>query len=198
MRFHHVSGAVTILATCMGCAHTGGSDYFPMDQASKWEYTEYITTAYRTNQSTSVHHIEGREEVNGTIYDRLVDESDAAETLEPNVVYFRKTKDGIFLIDDADDDRNEYLYLPFPLDVGDRWTTKTVQGEVTYRVEACEDVALASVTYEDCLKVAFDGTQGSIPFSGYVYYAKGVGLVRQVVLKSGEPFYELILRRHDP
>ncbi len=184
---YHISLLVLFpfLITAQGCAQPEGSEYFPMSDDSRWEYTlEYMTRPAGVQQASTVRRVDGQHRIDGESYYKFVTVVSGFPGTDPEIRYYRKTNEGIFVRWSEESD--EYLETPFPLTVGNEWTVGFSEGgeegtlQLKYKLEAIETVVFAEHSYEDCLKISFVVEKEGHRVEVTSFYARGVGLVRQV------------------
>ena len=168
-----------MIATASACAQTGGKNYFPLADDSKWEYTGRLYSPTGEFDVPASIHIEGETIIRGKRYLKYVIASDlSAVTKSPRrseeVRYYRVTQDGIYFLLGKDTEGNELLEMPLPIPTGVSWLSGTSE----VRAEHAGTVKAGEREYADCLKVTYKGAIG-IRRTEY-YLAPGVGIVKAV------------------
>lgn len=167
---------VAVFLVLSACAKQQGEEYFPKaSNGALWAYVFLYDSPKGTHKGNIGVRIDGEETIHGKKYYREV--TVVLGNPEPEICYKRRAKEGIYRIDGKHKDQPEYLVTPFPLKVGDTWTVEAPDGRTTYRAENIEPVKVPNRTYENCLKVSFQGMRGSVHCDGTYYLAPGVGEV---------------------
>jgi len=189
--------AICILALITACSkEQPGEIYFPKgSEGAKWEYGVRYSTPQGAQMGSMVIRIEGEETINGKKYYRQVTDIAGVPGAKSKLNFNRRSKEGIYKIDQASQNHAEILMTPFPLKVGDTWTTRSAAGTTTYKAEKVESVELQKTRYTECLKVSFTGEMGPKRFEGFSYFAPKIGEVYSLV-DMGEVKIDYALINH--
>lgn len=152
-------------------------DYFPVKVGMTREYNFHLVSPEKELQGTAVMRVEGTERINEKPYFKIVYVHSGMPGAESQVYYYRKAKEGYYLIEGNNRSFPEYLDVKLPLKPGEKWQANTPLGRVEYGVERFEDVMVNDSTYNDCAKM----TMKSESISSDSYLAPGIGIVKQVV-----------------
>ena len=175
---------IAVLLVLSACAKQKGEEYFPeASNGALWEYVFNYDSPTGSQKGNIGIRIDGEETINGKKYYKEV--TIILGNLNPEICYKRKTKEGIYRIDDKHKDQPEYLLTPFPLKVGNTWTVKTPDGITHYQAQKIVPVEVPNRKYENCLRISFQGNRGSVHCDGISYLAPGIGEVLYVQ-KTGE------------
>ena len=195
----HVGLLVICLVTVgVACSGDSGPDWFPLAEDMRWEYALQLTRPYKasasgllTSQVTGVEYIDGEDYLTVATY------FTGLRIREPRIDHYRKTSDGIYQVRESRRGAGEFLAYPLTLEVGRTWQVQSAGMDLLYRVEGIESVPLPTRTYDDCLKISFEGTLDGVDLDGTTYLAPDVGMVYQVEhgpdLKA-----EILLMRYSP
>ena len=177
---------VTLLM--IGCSGQDGKTYFPLRETSTWEYTtEYLISAgWRGSHASTgrtVVRIDGMETINGKKYYKVVSVTTGIPGVEPEINYYRKTSDGIYIVSQRYRDLPEQLYFPASIEIGTTWNVQNPESDFRYLIKDIADAELIDQKYANCLKIELNGTVydeelGSMRVNGVSYYAPSVGLVK--------------------
>ncbi len=185
MRFRGVLGlmvlsAVASTAMAQDAKTLGKSEYFPLAVGTSWEY--------KTSEGKVVSQIVKHEEIGGVMCARLeATTTDNKKTSE----YLRITNDGVYRVQANDQNITPPLrFLKLPLKSGDKWQVeskvlgKTLKGEF---VVSTGEVNVPAGKYSDVIICkADDFTVDGQNLSHTYYFAKGVGIVKQVIKFAGQ------------
>jgi hypothetical protein len=184
---------IILLFFMPACSKPEGQEYLAIKNEKEYSI-EGVVPLVGVVKGKMVTRTEGRETINGKEYDKTVAAYSGLPGAESSIEYSRNTPEGVFTIDGKHKNSPEYLSYPFPLSVGTTWTKQEPEGPVQCRVESIETAQLFDKKYENCLKVSFK-RQGSEPYEGYEYLAKGIGTVKSVIKRRGLTF-ELVLQSY--
>jgi hypothetical protein len=152
--------------------------YFPKtSKGAQWEYGLRYSTPSGVQMGAMLIRIGDDETINGKTYYKQITLTKGIPGPETHVSYNRRTKEGIYKIDENTSDKHEYLTTPFPVKVGSTWTAKTSNGQTQYIAEKLETIELNNKKYVNCLKVSFQAEKGLQHFVGVSYFAPGIGEV---------------------
>lgn len=124
--------------------------------------------------------VQAQVEIAGKTYFKQVTKISGIPFSPTTVIYFRRAAEGIYQIFEGDESKPEWLYLPAKIRIGDRWSAKTVQGDVEFTAAGIEDVDTPSGTYRDCLKLSLVIKTPLGKATEDQWLAPGVGSVKQV------------------
>src|SRR3569623_995010 len=97
-------------------------NYLPLSTRSRWEYDVTIDLPLSMQkQASAVTKVDGRVEIDGKTYYKVVMQVYDAPVNPTNVVYFRPTDKGIYQILEGEEKHGEWLFLPKELKVGLLW-----------------------------------------------------------------------------
>src|SRR5688572_4821899 len=150
-----------------------GPDYFPMKVGMTREYSFHLISPEKELKGTAVMRVEGMERINEKPYYKIVYVHSGMPGAESQIYYYRKAKEGFYLIEGNNRSFPEYLDIKLPLKAGDKWQANTPLGRVEYGVERIEDVNVMDKIYKDCAKM----TMKSESISSESYLAPGIGIV---------------------
>ncbi len=153
-----------------------GDIYYPKgSNGAQWAYGIRYSAPEGVQTGGMLIQIGGEETINGKTYYKQITLTKGVPGAGTHVSYNRRAKEGIYKIDDKT--RQEYLTTPFPMKVGNIWTTKTSDVQTQFKAEKIETVELNDKKYVKCLKVSFQASNGSQHFEGISYFAPGIGEV---------------------
>ncbi|MRR14400.1 hypothetical protein EG833_03030 [archaeon] len=182
LRLVYILAVLFIFASCSKegpIIKQKGEEYFPQgSKGSQWEYLVNVQTPKGSQQSRMVMSIEDEEKINGKTY--LKQSSlmgSQRQGAKPNYVYSRRSNEGIYKIDTTSKDKPEYLMTPFPITVGKKWTVKTSDRTMNFYAERVDSIEFLGKTYQNCLKVVFQGETKAAPVKGFTYFAPNIGEV---------------------
>lgn len=132
----------------------------------------------------------GEEQISGQTYRKQVKTYKGLPGVPTQVLYVRKTPTGIYAIDGEDQDKREYLAVPFPVTVGRSWTDEKGR---TYRVEGVETIEINGKAYRGCLKLSVSSEQ----WKAVSYLSREIGMVKSVQ-KIGATTVEVFLLEYKP
>ena len=174
------------LTACSKPQPQQGEIYFPKtSNGAQWEYGLRYSTPSGVQTGGMLIRIGDEETINQKTYYKQITLTQGVPGAETRVSYNRRSKEGIYKIDENTATRREYLVTPFPVKVGSTWTTQTSGGQTHYKAEKIETVELNGKKYVNCLKVSLQGEKGSQHFNGISYFAPGIGEV-YTLLNLGE------------
>jgi hypothetical protein len=178
---------IVILLALSACSkQQQGENYFPKtSKGAQWEYGLRYSTPAGVQMGGMIIRIGDEETINGKTYYKQITLTKGIPGAETHVSYNRRSKEGIYKIDEKTATRKEYLTTPFPIMAGAAWTTQTADGQTQFKAEKIETVELNNKKYEKCLKISFQADKGSQHFEGISYFAPGIGEVYSV-LNLGE------------
>jgi hypothetical protein len=177
---------IILLAMSACSKQQQGEIYFPKaSNGAQWVYGLRYSTPAGEQMGGMLIRIGNEETINGKKYYKQITLTKGVPGAETHVSYNRRTKEGIYKIDESTTDRREYLTTPFPVKVGSTWTALTSDGQTRYKAEKLETLELNDKKYVNCLKVSFQAEKGSQHFEGISYFAPGIGEVYSL-LSFGE------------
>ncbi len=178
-----------LLAACGDGDSTGPSagddDYLPLAVGNYWDYDIDGTLVTPGGDTTYVSGQFGREIFGTTTHQQGFEvysmeqrtEFDAPDTslVYLDTVYVYETEEEVHVYQDTVT-ADYTLYLQMPLDVGDSWTSDSL--ETMTVISLTSAVETSQGTYSDCahLRLTFDDDQDRME---NLYLAPGVGLVKQ-------------------
>jgi hypothetical protein len=171
-------------------ACTRATSYFPLEAGATWEYTvEYPTMFSGPKKAKLVSRIEGTQTIDGKTYFKMVTVSSGMPGAKDGTTFYRIGDDGVY----QHDGNEEQLFLPSSLKEGTSWTINGPNGALHYRVEGIETAHLVDKTYENCIKISYEGDhavsglpwQQTARIKGVVYRAKGIGEVKSFMEGPG-------------
>lgn len=189
-----------MLAAAPACARSGGKDYFPLADGSKWEYAGRFSSAEgREFSIRATARVDGETLIEGRKYFKFVVTSDFSGVphiglrLE-EVRYYRYGEDGLYFRRADEPDKADRLDLPLPVSAGMKWLSGTTE----VRAERAGTIRAAAREYRDCLKIIYKAADGARSTENY--YAPGVGVVKTVYVNTTEPksVIELTLEKYEP
>lgn len=155
------------------------SDYFPLSKGGKGEYKIIYSTTFKTIEGTIVIKGDGMENINGKDYYKTLVIYSGIPGAETQTYYERKTDEGLYAINGKYKSSPEYLTVKLPLKIGDNWKSITPEGEFEYAVLGIETLELIDKKYKDCIKISMESSRAFGGYSGYSYYARDIGLVKE-------------------
>lgn len=186
MRLAQLLTLAVLILSLAACSKQPGENYFPMSDGSRWEFSiQDSRNVPGAEKRKVVVRIDGDEEIQGKKYHKEVTVFSGIPGAEASISYCRIAKGGIYEISGKHKELPEFLYIPFPLEVGRSWTVQEPEATTSYRVEGKETVELFDRKYDDCLKISFSVEAKSGAYDGVSYYASDVGCVRNVVKNRG-------------
>jgi hypothetical protein len=167
------------------------AEYYPLKEGNTWTFQGQVGKQY----VTIVSRVKGREKIAGK-------ECWAVEMSgvgNPTVEYLAVAEDGIRRMRVGKQDVDPPVpILRFPLRVGDKWSAKYTAGaeaEARFEVEGEDEVTLRLGTFKAYRQVV-TMTSGKETVRTVLWYAKGVGPIRQV-LEVGKETWTLELVRFE-
>ena len=159
----------------------GVSDYYPLAKNTKWEY--------KTSEGKVTIQVMKWEEIGGKMCAQLVaTDSDNKKTTE----YIKITSDGIYRVQASGQNISPPLrFLMLPANKDDEWKVdskvlgKTLAG--TFKTSVVGELTVLGTKYENVISSRSDDfTVDGQKVSHTYYFAKGVGIVKQVVTFAGQ------------
>jgi hypothetical protein len=200
-RFCAITLCFTLVASS-ACARTGGKNYFPLSDGSRWEYSGRFSSGNGGQYSVrAISLVDGETLINGKRYFKLVTTADfsAVPTIGKkieDVRYYRIAADGIYFRPGSDPraDKTDLLEMPLPIPVGIKW----LSGATEVQAESAGTLQINGQEYRNCLKITFKLADGF--HTTMNYYAPGVGIVKIVYVNTSEPksTAELTLDKYAP
>lgn len=185
-----------LLFSLHACSKKQDETYFPeTSNGSQWEYGLRYSTPTGEKMGEMLIRIGDEETINDKSYYKQITIIKGVPGPESRISYNRRTKEGIYRIDDNTFTRQEYLSTPFPLRLGTKWTTLTSDGQTRFNAEKIETLELNNKKYLNCLKVTYNGEKGSQHFEGISFLAPGIGEVYNSI-NLGEAKVEYALVRY--
>jgi hypothetical protein len=157
---------------------------------------EFVIHDVGIRQGTLEVRIDGEEEINGIRYYRQVALLSGPVPSNSVISFWRVGKSGVFRISGKHKDEPEVLDMPFPFKVGDTWTTHQEKEIGRYRIEGYQTLELLRKEYSDCLKISFHSESQEETIDGVFFYAKDVGVVRQIV-KTKLVTMDIVLKKYE-
>lgn len=159
----------------------GTSEYFPLELGTTWEY--------QTSEGKVTTEIVKHEEIGRQMCARL--EATTADNKKTSE-YLRATKDGVYRHQASDQNISPPLrFLKLPFKDGDSWEIeskvlgKTLKG--TFKVTMADEVTVLGKTYKNVIVCTSDDfTVDGQKLTHTYYFAKGIGIVKQVVNFAGQ------------
>jgi hypothetical protein len=102
------------------------------------------------------------------------------------VTYSRLGKDGIYSRRSDDLTSEEYLELPLPPKIGQKWLYQVEGEHIENEIAAIESVEVGGKTYQKCLRVNSWGTVDGMPAYAVTHYAPLVGMVKFASTVGGQ------------
>ncbi|HEX9940449.1 MAG TPA: hypothetical protein VGG03_00420 [Thermoanaerobaculia bacterium] len=168
--------------------------FVPLEVGRRAVYdVEYVTGIGDVQRAQAILRIDGKKEIGGKEYFRVVTVITGIPGYPPETVYQRMAGDGLHEVRYAGDRPVEYLALPVPPEIGKTWAVDGGEIEMTCRVEAREPAILPEVTYEDAYRVSCSGTRSGVYFTNQTYMVAGLGPVK-TVQEAGAVKMEMRLR----
>jgi hypothetical protein len=117
-----LAGALSLAIIFAGCSKQG-AQYFPETSVgSRYEYSVELQSLFGGVQKAEmVMRIDSEETINGKRYQKQVTEFSGIPGVDQQVSYYRRSPDGIWIIEGADKGKHEFLHAPFPMKVGNSW-----------------------------------------------------------------------------
>ena len=179
--------------TAFGCRGTP-EGFVPLENGLKLVYdVDYVTGLGNVQHAEAIQRIDGKKNIGGKDYFRVLLVVKGMPGWEPEVTYQRMAEDGLHEIRYVEGKPVEHVELPVPLKVGQTWQIDMAQIDVSCRVDAREPAILPEKTYEDAYKVSCSGNRGPLYFKKYTYWVEGVGWVK-LMQEAGALRMEMRLR----
>jgi hypothetical protein len=177
----------------LGCRGTP-QGFVPLENGLKLVYdVEYVTGFGNVQRAEAIRRIDGKRDIGGKEYFRVLLVVKGMPGWEPEVSYQRLAEDGLREVRYVEGKPVEYLALPVPLKVGQTWQTDVAEIDVSCLVDAHQPAILPEKTYEDAYKVSCSGNRGPLFFKDSTYWVEGVGTVK-TVREAGALRMEMRLR----
>ena len=178
-----------LLTACGGEDSTGpsggGDDYLPLAVGNYWNYdidgtlvgaggdTTYVTGQFNRDIFGTTSHQQGFQ-VYSMEQETQIDAPDTT-VIYADTVYVYETEEVVRVYQDTVT-ADYTLYLQMPLDVGDSWTSDSLETMTVISLTSTVETSLG--TYSDCahLRLTFEDDQDQME---NLYLAPGVGLVKQ-------------------
>jgi len=173
------------LALCGFTAARAEQDlYNPLAVGLRWDLdVEVSAVAGQPVHGTAVREVTGTEKIGPYTYFVVRTTFSAVLKMNDSTMYRRKSARGVYAIDALDKTRQEHLEAVLPLTVGQTWKT-TIGGQTFIStVESKESVKIGDKTYQDCIKVSYNSSDGGL--SGRFYQAPDVGNVQETTAVAG-------------
>lgn len=157
------------------------ASYLPISEGARWEYEVVIDLPLGAQQTASaVTRVEGRVEIGGKRYYKVVMQVHGAPVNPTHVAYYRAAERGIYQILEGEEKHGEWLYLPDELKLGQKWSAVTPSSKFDFEVTDRRDLTCLGKKYKNCVEITveMDGKFGSITQRQWL--APGVGLVKQL------------------
>ncbi len=155
-------------------------NYLPLSTRSRWEYDVTIDLPLGVQkQASAVTKVDGRVEIDGKTYFKVVMQVYGAPVNPTNVVYFRPTDKGLYQILEGEEKHGEWLFLPKELKVGQKWSASTPSSKFEFEVTDRCDLTCLGKTYKNCIALSVDMKSKFGSISQKQWLAPGVGLVKQ-------------------
>lgn len=159
----------------------GTSEYFPLELGTTW--------VYKTNEGKVTTEITKHEEIGRKMCARL--EATTADNKKTSE-YLRATKDGVYRHQASDQNITPPLrFLKLPFKDGDSWTIeskvlgKTLKG--TFKVTTADEITVLGKSYDNVIVCTSDDfTVDGQKLTHKYYFAKGIGIIKQVVNFAGQ------------
>jgi hypothetical protein len=162
------------------------ADYFPLKEKLSWTYTAAYQLPLGANgTTTATTQITGTEKINDRVYFKMLNKVAIRSQVE--VLYYRKSDEGIYRVLGGDEAAGESLFLPAKPKVGDTWEGKLGKAKLTYKAVATESIRSADgKEYANCLKITITGRAGGLAgnINDEQWFAPGVGVVRKIIRRS--------------
>lgn len=115
---------------------------------------------------------------------------------QTDIYYQRFESDGLHELRYVGDRPVDYLFIPWPLKVGQAWLVSGGNIDITCRVEARAPAVLPEKTYDDAWRYSCYGSRTDSRYKYEAYLVEGLGPVR-MVHKMGDFTMELRLKEVD-
>ncbi|QIF03645.1 hypothetical protein G5S37_19665 [Roseimicrobium sp. ORNL1] len=125
--------------------------------------------------------------IDGHTYRKMVLRHNSPGT-KNRVTYSRLGKDGIYSRRSSELTSEEYLELPLPPKIGQKWRYQVGKEHTESEIAAIESVEVAGKTYHKCLRVNSWGTVDGMPAYSVTHYAPWVGMVKFASTVGGQEF----------
>ena len=152
------------LALCGFTAARAEQDiYNPLAVGLRWDVdVEIISVGGEPEHGTAVREITGTERSGPYSYFVVTTTFIDLPKMKNYTMYRRKSTRGIYAFSSLDKNKQEILEAAFPLTVGKSWKTFIGGQTITSTVEGKEDVKIGDKTYENCIKVSYRSSLGSM------------------------------------
>ena len=198
---YRVCALIVCIVVSAGCSQSGGENYFPLADGSRWEYVGTVSSAAGGRQVSirAIGRVDGETLIQGKKYLKHVLTSEfsgapGGDKEREQVRYYRVADDGIYFRTGNNPEGPELLEMPLPIPVGTKW----LSGPVEVRAERAGTITVEGREYRDCLKLTYK--QQGLSSSLENYLAPGVGLVKARDVDETEPkmTVELTLKKYQP
>ena len=187
---------IVMLLVLSACSKQQGEEFFPKaTNGAQWEYAVRYSTPAGVHMGKISISVGGEETINGKTYHKQTTITSGIPNAESHISYSRRSKEGIYQIDENNISRPEYLVTPFPVEVGNIWTAQSSDRKTQYRAEKIETLELNDRKYENCLKISFQIEKGLQHVEGFSYFAPGIGEVYSL-LNLGEVKVDYALHKY--
>lgn len=168
--------------------------YNPLAVGLRWDVdVEMTAPGGQKIQGTAVREITGTDKIEGYTYFIVTTSFTGIEKMKEFTMYRRKSAKGIYAISALDKTKQEYLEEALPLTVGATWKTVVFGQVIVSMVEANEAVKIGDKTYENCMKVRYQSSDGKL--SGTYWQAPDVGNVQEETKVDGL-VYKFTLKKY--
>ena len=124
-----LAGIFSLVFSCVGIKQKD-VEYFPMSDGARWEYHMEAVNNPEI-QGEMVFLIDGEKTISGNKYYRGI-KSYSNIDIPQNTSYYRKAKDGIYIVVDEREGLGEQLLLPLPPTTGKTWTGELPGGTIVH------------------------------------------------------------------
>jgi len=160
-----------------------------MSKGMKWEYSIKILGHFGTVEGKAIKRIDGIVTLGGKKYYKATEVFSGIPGAEAETNYYRKAKDGIYVIFGKYIDRPEELDTPFPIEAKRTWNTKSSMEDglidINAEFEGFETLELIDKKYDNCLKINGKGRYQFMNIEISNYLVNKIGMVKSIMKING-------------
>jgi hypothetical protein len=194
--FLSVFVSLTIGYTPARAADLNPADYFNSRTGDEWTLDAVISLPDGKVLNATAHRkIEELVTKDGTTYFRARTWMEGLPNRSESTRLFRKDAKGAYSVSEADKDAKEIVEMQFPLKPGKKWKLDDKGQLSTAIVVGIETLTIAGKTYENCVHLRVEASDGKIEDS---WEAPKIGTIKDnTVLPNGVKF-ALTLKEYKP
>ena len=127
----------------------------------------------------------GTEKIGDYEYHKTITFYEGFPGMDSTTIYYRLSKDGIYSRENNDPSTREFLEIPFPPMIGNKWSGEFQGVEVDSEITSIEDFVTSKKTYKRSLRITHNGGKNGSEFSMTSYIVPNLGFVKCTVKTKG-------------